>query len=358
MRINATGLNWSKSKLADGTVKTYWYAWRGGPRLVGQPGSPEFIASYNAEIVKKKATPEGRLLALMQAYQRSQDFLKLRERTRDDYVKQIEKIEQKFGDCPIKALADSRIRGIFLDWRDELALRSKRQADYAWTGLARILSWAKDRGKINVNPCERGGRVYDGTRVDFVWSHDDERAFLASAPPHLHLPLLLALWTGQRQGDLLRLPWSAYDGKNIKLRQSKTGERVLIPAGAPLKAMLDATPRRSLIVLVNSDGRPWTADGFRASFFKARDAAGIEGVTFNDLRGTAVTRLASSNALKRRLRASPDTVCATCDRFSTRIICIATRHWRATQSTNWKWSTQGEKRNEALKMALKMVELF
>ena len=65
-----------------------------------------------------------------------------------------------------------------------------------------------------------------------------------------------------------------------------------IPVGAPLKAMLDATTRRSPIVLVNSDGRPWTPDGFRASFFKARDRAGISSVTFNDLRGTAVTRLA------------------------------------------------------------------
>jgi integrase len=28
----------------------------------------------------------------------------------------------------------------------------------------------------------------------------------------IKLALVLALWTGQRQGDLLRLPWSAYDG--------------------------------------------------------------------------------------------------------------------------------------------------
>jgi hypothetical protein len=51
-------------------------------------------------------------------------------------------------------------------------------------------------------------------------------------------------------------------------------------------------PRRSPIILVNSEGRPWTSDGFRTSFFKARDAAGINNLTFNDLRGTAVTRLA------------------------------------------------------------------
>jgi integrase len=147
-------------------------------------------------------------------------------------------------------------------------------------------------GKITVNPCERGGRVYHGTRVDAVWSEEDEAAFLASAPVHLQRPLLLALWTGQRQGDLLRLPWSAYNGQDIHLKQSKTGARVVIPVGGPLKAMLDAMPRKSPIILVNSEGRPWTSDGFRASFFKARDAAGISGVTFNDLRGTAVTRLA------------------------------------------------------------------
>ena len=62
----------------------------------------------------------------------------------------------------------------------------------------------------------------------------------------LHLPLLLALWTGQRQGDLLRLPWSAYNGSTIRLKQSKTGARVEVPVGAPLKAALDAFIRRDI----------------------------------------------------------------------------------------------------------------
>jgi len=116
--------------------------------------------------------------------------------------------------------------------------------------------------------------------------------FLAKAPTHLHLPLMLAIWTGQRQGDLLRLGWSAYDGKHIRLRQSKTGARVVIPVGVPLKSMLEATRRRATVVLVNSEGQPWTSDGFRASWRKACAAAGVVGVTFHDLRGTAVTHLA------------------------------------------------------------------
>jgi integrase len=80
------------------------------------------------------------------------------------------------------------------------------------------------------------------------------------------------------------------------LRQSKTGKRVRILVGAPLKAALDAAPRRSPIILTNSNGRPWTSDGFRASWRKACAAAGIAGVTFHDLRGTAITRLALNGA--------------------------------------------------------------
>ena len=56
------------------------------------------------------------------------------------------------------------------------------------------------------------------------------------------LALMLGLWTGQRQGDLLRLTWKAYDGQFIRLRQSKTDVHVTVPVGKPLKAILDTTP--------------------------------------------------------------------------------------------------------------------
>ena len=153
--------------------------------------------------------------------------------------------------------------------------------------------WSFNRGLVATNPCERGGRLYRrGGRAEKIWTDADEVAFLERAPAHLHLALLLALWTGQRQGDLLRLPWSSYDGTHIRLRQGKTGARVVIPVGTPLKAALDATPKVSTIVLTSTDGKPWTSDGFRASWRKACKVAGVVGVTFNDLRGTAVTRLA------------------------------------------------------------------
>jgi integrase len=110
---------------------------------------------------------------------------------------------------------------------------------------------------------------------------------------------VLALWTGQRQGDLLALPWSAYDGQFIRLRQRKgkegKGRRLKIPVGAPLKAMLDQTQRAATVILTTTNNTAWTEDGFRASWGKACTKADIpDDLTFHDIRGLAVTRLAEA----------------------------------------------------------------
>lgn len=66
---------------------------------------------------------------------------------------------------------------------------------------------------------------------------------------------------------------------------------------ASLKPILDAKRGRAdEHILLNSDGKPWTEDGFRSSWAKACDKAGIEGVTFHDLRGTFVTWAARAGA--------------------------------------------------------------
>jgi integrase len=293
MRIRLKGINSKRKRLADGSEKTYYYAWKGGPPLRGKPGTPEFVASYNEACASKIVQPQGTLASILQAYQASAEFAGLAPRTRRDYVEKIHKaIEPAFADFPIAALTDKRSRNVFRTWRDRLAVKSRRQADYAWTVFARILSWGFDRGLVESNPCARGGRLYRGSRADKVRTADDENAFLRAAPAQFHLPLLLALWTGQRQGDLLRLPWSAYDGTHIRLRQGKTGARVTIPVGAPLRAALDATAKHNPLILVNSLKRPWTSHGFQTSWRIAATKAGISGLTFHDLRGTAVTRLA------------------------------------------------------------------
>ena len=295
MRVVLKGIHRVRRSLASGEVKTYHYAWRGGPQIKAKPGTPEFVAAYNDAYTQLRRPAAGSMMSVTATFKAAPEFTRLAPTTRRTYLTYITLIENEFGDLPLAALADRRVRGEFKTWRDSYAA-TPRKADYAWTVLARLMSFAKDRGIITINPCEKGGRLYMADRTDKVWDEPQIAAVLAVASPEIKLALVMALWTGQRQGDLLRLAWSAYDGSHLRFRQSKTGRRITMPAGTPLKALLDSAERRGPVVLTNSYGRPWTSDGFRTSWSKACVRAGISGLTFHDLRGSAVVRLALAEA--------------------------------------------------------------
>jgi integrase len=295
VRVVLKGIHKVKARLATGEVKTYYYAWRGGPQIQAKPGIPEFVREFNDAHASIRQPRTGTFMSIVAQYKAAPEFTGLAQSTRRAYLAYLKLVEDDFGDLPIAALTDRRVRGEFKSWRDKFA-NTPRKADYAWTTLARLMSFAKDRGIIATNPCERGGRLYVADRKDKIWSEQDIAAVLAVASGEIQLALILALWSGQRQGDLLRLPWSAYETPYIRLRQSKGGRRVAMPAGEPLRVLLDATERRGPLILTNTRGRPWTSDGFRTSWAKACDRAGITGLTFHDLRGTAVVRLAIAGA--------------------------------------------------------------
>jgi integrase len=295
MRVHLKGVKKVTATLATGETKVYYYAWSGGPRLEGQPGSAEFIRSYTTAHQARKTPSQGTLFTLISEFKASAEFTGTSPSTQRNYRRYLRLIEEEFGDLPLRALLDPEIRGEFKCWRDKLA-NKPRTADYAWTTLARVLSFAKDRGRITVNPCAGGGRLYKADRIDRIWGETEIASMLSVAPPELELALMLALWTGQRQGDLLRLPWSAYTGTHVRLRQSKTRRVVVIPVSTYLKEFLNRAQRRSTLILTNTRGLPWTSDGFRTSWSKLCAKAKIEGLTFHDLRGSAVVRLALAGA--------------------------------------------------------------
>jgi integrase len=84
----------------------------------------------------------------------------------------------------------------------------------------------------------------ESDRADKVWSEPAIASMIKVATEPIIDALMLALWTGQREGDLLRLPWSAYDGAHIRLRQSKTGKRVVIPVSKRLREHLKGIRHR------------------------------------------------------------------------------------------------------------------
>ncbi len=292
---NLKGLATVKKTLASGKTVYYCYAWRGGPLLKDdkgepiQPGDPLLDGTFKLAHEQRRAPSPTNLSTLITLYRGSSDFRRTKLGTRHEYDRYLDKIRMQFGGLSLEELQRPATRGSFKEWRDSFA-GTPRTADFAWMILVRVLSFAKDRGMISVNIAERGGRLYRSTRRDQTWADTDVAAFQAVAPPHMRLAIELALWTGQRKGDLLRLSWSDFDGSNLRFTQSKTKARVLVPVG-PLANVL-SSQRGNGAVLRNSRGRAWTSDGFNTSWRKCCAKAGIIDLTFHDLRGTAITRMA------------------------------------------------------------------
>ena len=145
-----------------------------------------------------------------------------------------------------------------------------------------------DREWIAVHPLLRVKKVSSGSRRDIIWSDDDISKFKDTAPDYLVLAMMLAAWTGQRQGDLLKLTWGAYDGNSITIRQGKGNAIARPKVSNELREYLEAAPRTAVTILTTQNGLPW-GSGFRSSWRKAVENAKIENRTYHDLRGTFVT---------------------------------------------------------------------
>jgi integrase len=86
------------------------------------------------------------------------------------------------------------------------------------------------------------------------------------------------------------MPPIAFDGERVSIKQGKTGAKVRITAAPDILPILrEARNGNRQRVLVNSFGDNWTSSGFRSSWRKEMARLGIKGVTFHDLRGTAIT---------------------------------------------------------------------
>lgn len=290
MDAKLVGLHTVKAKLKGGTQALYYYAWRGGPRLKSKPGTTAFLHEF-IRLTKDrvKEQPAETLGWLAEQYHSSADFQKLRPSTRGDYERIIRVITLKLGDMPLRAIEARGARTLFIDWRDEMR-STPRSADLHISVLARIISWGKDREHVARNPLERVGKLHKETRKDDVWLPSQIEKILTEGAPHIANVVRIALWTMQRQSDILALATIAYDDGRLWVTQGKTQARVRIrPAAEILPLLEDAKASKRQRILVNSRGENWTASGFRASLRKEMARLKISGVRFHDLRGTAIT---------------------------------------------------------------------
>lgn len=288
-----------------GRVYFYYMPGRGGPnpgkrvRLPDDPYSPVFWERYRELSSCDGAPPSqaktGTFDALIDAYLAAPEFSKKAASTQALNRHYLGIIRDVWGGMRADGVRPKHV----LELRDTFA-ETPRKADELISTLRTIFAWGRPRELAGeINPAVDIAKLSGGDGWA-PWQADDIAYARKHLAGHLWHAAALALYTGQRQGDVLKMDWRAIRDGRISLRQEKTLKALSIPLHRDLAAILEQIPRASTRILTNSRGRPW-ASGFRSAWQKAMDAEAFADfrarrLVFHGLRKSAVNFLLEAGA--------------------------------------------------------------
>lgn len=128
--------------------REYHYAYRGGPRLQGKPGSLEYIQSY-ADVHRHAPPTTSTLFAsLVGQYKASPDFGGSSQKWRREKSRFLDILLDEFGEDDITLFEDARTRADIIELRDRMR-NTPRKADHVIGELSAFLSWCQNRDRLD-----------------------------------------------------------------------------------------------------------------------------------------------------------------------------------------------------------------
>lgn len=251
----------------------------------------------------------GTVAYVIRRYLESHEFDQKRPSTKRVYRQHLNTIEAKYGKRPAASIRTSDLQ----NWHEKMARRTPCQANAVIIMFMIVLGYAFRLDAVWYNAAKLVRRATLTPRQQ-MWTDEQIEAVIRASDrlgvASIGTAVLLAVSLGQRQGDILRLSWTNYRDGVFKLRQSKTGVPIEVPALSELRERL-ATVKRvaaTTIVVCEKTGRPWDTDHFRHEFLRVRaeagrDCVGLGDVWFMDLRRTAVVRMAEADCTEAQIAA-------------------------------------------------------
>jgi integrase len=230
----------------------------------------------------------------------------LAPRTARDYRRHIGHLRRRFGSMEASQLEPRP----FAEYLNEVK-RGKIQRVRTLAVLSAALTIAVRRWFwLRTNVLRDVERPRNEPRNRLILDEEFE-ACKALAPKRVQLAMQIALLTGQRQGDIIRLKWSdireaTVDGRTfseIHLEQGKTRKRLAIEITPEFESVLDECYQLEggghtgcPYIVPTRFGRPYTSEGFRACWQRVRlkwERSGGEPLHFHDIRALAATKCKS-----------------------------------------------------------------
>ena len=238
----------------------------GSPFNVDRSPNADWWATYRALSGAPKDGPRpGSFEALIAAYKSSPEWRDIGERTKVEWSRDLVRIGRAWGDLSVAGLEPKHV----LKLRDRHS-ETPAAANNLIKCLSAMLTWSIPRGwrtTESVRPSQEakigeGYAPWDWDHIEFLKKH---------APSHLWQAAAVALYSGQRLGDVLKMRWSDVKGQLLSVKQNKTGKPLWIPVHRDLQLIVAELPRSSLTLLTNTRGKLSSAEDAKREF--ARDAS-------------------------------------------------------------------------------------
>jgi len=176
------------------------------------------------------------------------------------------------------------------------AARSKTStagADREKALLSSVMNGLMMQGIVDKNPCI--GVKKNGTQARERYVTDDEYISVHTmATPIMQVAMDIALLTGLRMGDILRLTYDNIQEDGLHVQTSKTGRKMIYKwSDALLDAIRCAKQNNGnsrCYIIANKQGQRYTSSGFKSAWQRLCRKAASEGIArfqFRDLRTKA-----------------------------------------------------------------------
>lgn len=205
-------------------------------------------------------------------------------RTQRDNLIELDNLRAVFGEVLIEAIKPHHVRA-YLDKRGE---KAKARANREKALLSHIFNKAREWGYTDApNPCQ-GVKGFTEAGRDRYVTDAEFAAVYEKADQTLRDAMDIALLTGQRPADVLKIKRADLRDGALFVAQNKTGAKQAIAIEGELATAIERIAARkrerlSDFLIQDDNGRPLSMLAMRGRFDKARRAAGVS-FQFRDIR--------------------------------------------------------------------------
>jgi integrase len=267
--------------------------------IKGAFGSPEFAANYRAALEGRPpvlpigiGAKHGTFEALCRSYLRSADFVQLASETQRTRRAMVERFCSKFGKLPVAGLQARHVMAIMDDHAGKPGV-ARNLLSTLWVLVGRAITdgLRKDDPTVGIKRPKLRREGWHSWEDHEIAAYEQRHAVGSQA----RLALALALYTGQRAADLIKMGKQHIRDGQIKVTQQKTGTELWIALHPDLKAILEATPSDHLLFLISGHSKPYaSAKSFGNAVNNWAKEAGLTGCPLHGLRKACARRLAEA----------------------------------------------------------------